>query len=272
MQTKETARTWRNPHLPDTLFLRADFRRHRFHRHFHEEYAIGVIDRGCQAFAYDRDRRLDMPGGTVALIAPGIVHTGGPGVEEGWSYRMMYLPPALMDGVVQEIFGPGPAPTFHRPVVEDPHLRKALARLHDASRDPEGDPMELEALTLAAVRRAFQEHAGRRPPARLARDAHSAMAMRDLIESRYDEPLTLAELSAVAGQSRFHALRQFGMRFGLPPHAYLMQVRLRRARELVLAGRPLANVAVEVGFADQAHMTRIFRRTLGYTPGVLARS
>jgi AraC-like ligand binding domain len=136
---KDLAQTWRNPHLRDTLFLRADFRSQRFDRHFHEEYAMGVIDGGCQAFVYDLGRRLDMPGGSVALIAPGVVHSGWAGVEEGWRYRMMYPAAAVIDGAAQEIFGPGPVPVFHRPVVFDTHLQALLARLHDASHDPGGD-------------------------------------------------------------------------------------------------------------------------------------
>ena len=181
------------------MFLRADFRAQRFDRHFHEEYAIGVIDSGCQAFVYDRGRRLDMPGGSVALIAPGVVHAGWPGVEEGWRYRMMYPAAAVIDEAVREIFGPGPVPVFHRPVVSDPLLQALLARLHDASGKSRADPMELEALTIAAVRAAFERHAGRRPPAPAARHPHGTAVMRDLIESRYDEPLTLAELSEACG-------------------------------------------------------------------------
>jgi AraC-like DNA-binding protein len=269
---QNVVQTWRSPHLPDTLFLRADFRQQRFDRHFHEEYAIGVIDSGCQAFIYDRGRRLDMPGGSVALIAPGVVHSGWPGAEEGWRYRMMYPAAAVIDAAAHEIFGPGPVPIFHRPVVFDPLLQALLARLHDVSHDPGTDSMELETLTLAAVRRAFEQHAGRSPPKHLPPHSTGTAAMRDLIESRYEGPLTLAELSEAAGLSRFHALRQFRARFGLPPHAYLQQLRVRRARALVLAGGALADVAFAVGFADQAHMTRAFRRIVGYTPGVLARS
>jgi AraC-like DNA-binding protein len=272
MMARDFAQTWRSRHLRDTLFLRAEFRSQRFDRHFHEEYAIGVIDSGCQAFVYDRGRRLDMPGGSVALIAPGVVHAGWPGVEEGWRYRMMYPAATVIEEAAREIFGVGPVPIFDRPVVSDPHLQVLLGRLHDASHEPDSGPMELETLTLAAVRQAFERHAGRRPPTLSARDAHGMTAMRDLIESRFNEPLTLAELSEAAGLSRFHALRQFRTRFGLPPHAYLLQLRVRRARDLVLAGGALADIAVAVGFADQAHMTRAFRRTLGYTPGVLARS
>jgi hypothetical protein len=54
------------------VFLQADFHAQRFDRHFHEEFVIGTIESGCQAFAYDQGRRLDMSSGSVALIAPGL--------------------------------------------------------------------------------------------------------------------------------------------------------------------------------------------------------
>jgi AraC-like DNA-binding protein len=268
----DRVQTWRNPHLRDTVFLRADFRSQRFERHFHEEYAIGVIDSGCQAFVYDRSRRLDMPGGSVALIAPGVVHSGWPGTDEGWRYRMMYPAAEVIDETVHEIFGPGSVPAFRQPVVSDLTLQDLLARLHDRSREPSADPMELEALTIAATRMAFERYAGRQSHAPTVPDAHGTTTMRELIEDRFDEQLTLTELSDAAGLSRFHALRQFRSRYGLPPHAYLMQLRVSRARDQILAGGALADTAAAVGFADQAHMTRAFRRTLGYTPGILARS
>src|SRR4051812_87498 len=110
--TMDCVQTWRSPHLRDTLFLSADFRNQRFDRHFHKEYAIGVIDSGCQAFVYDRSRRLDMPSGSVALIAPGVVHSGWPGTDEGWRYRMMYPAAGVIDEIVREIFGPGAVPAF----------------------------------------------------------------------------------------------------------------------------------------------------------------
>jgi AraC-like DNA-binding protein len=57
---------------------------------------------------------------------------------------------------------------------------------------------------------------------------------------------------------------------GMAPRDYLRAVRLHRARQLVMAGEPIAAVAAECGFADQAHFTRWFRRSFGYTPGDLA--
>ena len=84
---REAVRLWRSGALNKTLFLAADYRHQRFAAHAHEEYAIGIIEGGCQAFTYDRVRRLDMPAGSVALISPGIVHSGWPSAEQGGSVR-----------------------------------------------------------------------------------------------------------------------------------------------------------------------------------------
>jgi AraC-like DNA-binding protein len=67
--------------------------------------------------------------------------------------------------------------------------------------------------------------------------------------------------------SPFHLLRVFRAAVGLPPHAYQIQLRVARAKELLRAGMPIAAVAVEVGFVDQSHLTRHFKRLVGVPPG-----
>jgi AraC-like DNA-binding protein len=268
----DRSRTWRSPYLTDTLFLSADYRQQRFDRHFHEEFAIGVIDGGCQAFVYDDRRRLDMPRGSVALISPGVVHSGWPGADHGWRYRMLYPPSVTVRAAVADIFGSNSLPAFNRPVVNDGSLFETLSRLHALTSVATADPMEVEGLFLAMVRAAFRQHAGLRATEIHHQHVPGLSRAREAIEARHQELVTLDELAHVAGLSRFQVLRQFKAAFGLPPHAYLRHVRVRRARAMVLSGRPLADTAAEVGFADQAHMTRAFRSTLGYTPGALARA
>ena len=269
---KDRAKTWRHPHVRNTLFLRADYRAQRFDRHFHDEFAIGIIDGGCQAFAYDRGRRLDMPAGTVALIAPGTVHSGWPGREGGWRYRMLYPAADLVAAAVADVFGTATPATFACPAVEDERLYRLLARFHAVSEDPSTDALEVESYGLAVIRDAFARHAGHRTPAAAPPHQPALRRIRDLIETRWDGTVTLDELSDLAGLGKFQLLRQFKAVYGLPPHAYRLQLRVQRARDLILAGNPLADTAAAAGFADQAHMTRAFRRTLGVTPGVLARS
>jgi AraC-like DNA-binding protein len=210
-----------------------------------------------------------MPEGTVALIAPGIVHLGWPGAQEGWRYRMLYPAEDIVRETVTDVFGASTLATFDRPVVEDPPLYARLMRLHVASESPHVDALELGALYVDAIGHAFGNHAGRRLPADTAIHKRGMRVVHEAIEACYAEPLTLERLARLAGMSKFHLLRQFKLTYGLPPHAYLRQVRVERARRLILAGGDLAHAATTVGFADQAHMTRIFRRTLGYTPGAL---
>ena len=266
---KNHVRAWTAPSLSGVLFLEADFGDQRFERHYHDEFAIGVIDAGCQAFAYDRGRRLDMPQGSVALIAPGIVHTGWSGAERGWRYRMLYPSASMVSEAAAEIFGSREFGTMHRPVVSDSRLHRLLGELHTLCGRTTAAPMAVEAIDLSIVRAMFERHAGQAPPPCTVADHAGTSAMKALLEERFAESLTLNELAAAAGTSRFQALRRFKARFGLPPHTYLRQLRVTRARDLIQGGSTLADVAVAVGFADQPHMTRAFRSTVGYTPGIL---
>ncbi len=263
-----TIRLWRSNALDDTLFLWAKYRDHRFERHFHDEFAIGIIEDGCQAFSYDSKHRVDLPRGTVCLIAPGMVHEGWVGAEEGWTYRMFYPPASLIGQAAEDIFGT-PDVTFHSPAVDDPELHVCLRRLHQMTASRHFQSLEFETLYLATIRMAVERHAGRRPEADLKRHWTALRQVRDLLEDRYAEAVSLSELKALTGISKFHLLRQFKATYGLPPHAYLSQVRIRRASALILAGNDLADAASAVGFVDQAHMTHAFRRSLGYTPGLL---
>jgi AraC-like DNA-binding protein len=87
------------------------------------------------------------------------------------------------------------------------------------------------------------------------------------VDSAPDTPVSLAELAALSGVSRFQLLRGFAREVGITPHAYLVQRRVRLARQLLADGQTLAKAAVQAGFADQSHMTRAFVRQLGITPG-----
>jgi AraC-like DNA-binding protein len=79
--------------------------------------------------------------------------------------------------------------------------------------------------------------------------------------------VTLAELAAISGVSRFQLLRGFVRDIGVTPHAYLVQLRVRLARRLLAQRHTPAQAALLAGFADQSHLTRAFVRQVGVTPG-----
>jgi AraC-like DNA-binding protein len=96
-------------------------------------------------------------------------------------------------------------------------------------------------------------------------------AVRDLLPLRLADPPSLAELAAMTGLSQFALLRAFRRETGMPPHAYLNQLRVRRARLLLDDGLAPADVAAQTGFADQAHLTRHFKRVVGVPPAAYQR-
>lgn len=99
------------------------------------------------------------------------------------------------------------------------------------------------------------------------RESQAVNRARDYIETNYAEDISIDRLSQIASLSPFHLIRVFSSETGIPPHAYLTQIRIKRARELLARGYPVAFTACETGFVDQSHLTRQFKRIMGVTPG-----
>ncbi|MDB4966387.1 MAG: AraC family transcriptional regulator [Myxococcales bacterium] len=93
---------------------------------------------------------------------------------------------------------------------------------------------------------------------------------REALHDRFADEVPLEQLAEIAGMSKCHLVHLFHKEVGLPPHAYQIQLRVARARQLVAAGVPLAEVATMTGFADQSHLTRLFKRVVGIPPGQYA--
>jgi AraC-like DNA-binding protein len=82
----------------------------------------------------------------------------------------------------------------------------------------------------------------------------------------------LREAERILHVSSTHLVRCFSRAFGIPPHTYLLGRRIDAARRRLLEGEPVAQVAAGVGFHDQAHLTRHFKRHVGTTPARFAHS
>ncbi|MFB4316444.1 AraC family transcriptional regulator [Actinomadura sp. 21ATH] len=244
-------------------------RRH-YAPHAHEEFAIGVCTGGTEVIDYRGERHRVGPGGVV-MLEPGEPHTGGPADDGGFSYRVLYPPPGLFAGAA--------LPHFREPVVADARLARDLWTAHRALSGPGTvEPLEGESMLLGLLGGLVRRHADR-PLITGTRDgaADSAAARiaRTVTERLADEltaPPTLAEMAADLGLSRYRLLRGFRQVMGMPPYAWLAQHRVARARPLLEAGHRPAEVAAMVGFADQAHLNRWFRRVLGITPGAYRNS
>lgn len=270
MGVAEQARYWRHPAEPGVDLLSARYVRHAFGRHSHDHFAIGVVLDGVEEFQYAGSVER-AAAGELPLVNPGVVHTGHAGTPGGWTYRVIYPSVDVVADVAAEIGAPPGTPAFTGPVVGDREAARLLVAAHRAA--DRGDVLasgSLLRLLLATVLRRY----GRAPvpgddPAPTG--PHAVDRARDLLHARMTDPPKLDDLAAAVGARPFPLLRAFRDVHGLPPHAYLNQERVRTARRLLDAGTPVAEVAPAVGFVDQAHLTRHFRRILGITPGAYRR-
>ncbi|MGE4505254.1 MAG: AraC family ligand binding domain-containing protein [Desulfovibrionaceae bacterium] len=263
MRQQEQTRVWRPGFLPGVELLRARFLGQRFARHFHEGYCLGVIESGALAFRY-RGREVVAPAGSVNLAVPGEVHDGHAAGDEGWAYRMFYLDPAALAPLLKENDAP---PRFGPGVLHDPALARALARLHRELEAGGVGPLEGRTRFLGLMSAWMRRHAEHGPHEPAPTGQHPGLErVRAMLAERCHEELPLAELAAEAGLSPWHMARSFATHYGLPPHAYRNQERVRRAALALRSGASPAEAGAGAGFADQAHLTRWFRRLMGLTP------
>ena len=262
---------WQVPDLGDLEVLHATYRRHAFEWHAHEGYATGIIDLGAGSFWY-RGANRAVPAGSMTALDAGEAHTGRVVSGEGWSYRILYPSKALLENIAEEAFGSRGSVRFPEPVFHDRPLAASMDLLHRSLDEP-ASALERESLLLSTYASLLARHAQQhRTPERPASGEPRAVSRaREYLEECFAEDVSLGKLAEVVGLSRYHLIRTFRENVGLPPHAYLTQVRLRRARKLLAAGEPIAAVAQGVGFADQSHLTRRFKGAFGITPGQFLR-
>jgi AraC-like DNA-binding protein len=256
------------PCSPAMYLFQLDSWSEPFPRHWHEEWGIAVILQGTNRFWF-RGAWYNAGPGTIVIVPPGEVHDGGLAKDAVWGERMCYVPSETMARIVEAHTGSRKEPSFSGPVISDRPLAHRLLQLHHMFASGIGALNPLEASDCqTSCFGTLVEHYGETRTVEL-RDAGPA-AIRRTLELLHDNlalKVTLEELATEVGLSPYHLIRAFRKHVGLPPHAYLKQLRINRAQSLLRAGRSIADAALAAGFSDQAHLTREFRRSLGLTPG-----
>jgi AraC-like DNA-binding protein len=269
MGSGERARHWQYAELPGVDLLRARYIRKTFVRHTHEGFVIAAIADGVEIFQHRGADEYAGPG-ALALVNPDTPHTGRAGVPEGWRYGAVYPSPEVVAEIAAETTVIRGTPGFVSPVLDDPY---AAGLVHQVLRAAdEGNALAADTLLRVAVTRLLRLNGGTLPQRRVrTAGARIAAHARAVLEERMAEPPTLEKLAADLGTSPFALLRAFRSAYGMPPHAWLTDARVRRVRRLLDAGSSPAEAAVAVGFTDQPHLNRHFSRIVGVPPGAYQR-
>lgn len=258
----------RSPLLGGIELLAARYRQHVFRRHAQDAVVLGLVEEGVIEFR-SGGRTMPVAPGSLLVIPSGIVHEAVGCMDRPWTYRALYLSAAQWESVCRTA-GASPLPAasvvWHLPAYE--RLRRQHARLvgDDAGERTLEETLRSVASVLAGDRcDSGRASRGERGDAALDR-------VRRLLDEVTTRRVPLAEMAATAGLSRFHLLRSFSTAYGVSPSAYSLNRRLLHARRRLAGGASISRTALDFGFADQAHLTRHFLRTMGVTPGEYQRA
>jgi AraC-like DNA-binding protein len=240
--------------------VEANFATHAFSPHRHDTYTIGITTDGVQAFGY-RGAQTRSGAGQLFVLHPDELHDGRPGAAGGYRYRTLYVEPRL----IQEALDARSLPFVRGAVTNDTRLRTAiLAALEDPDVAVDDLHFDHSLVELAEAMAALDPSC--RLPAQEPPSARAVNAAREFLDANLLASVSSWRLERVSGLSRFALTRHFHACLGTSPHRYVIMRRLDRARDLIRAGTTLAEVAGASGFADQAHMTRHFKKAYGVSP------
>jgi AraC-like DNA-binding protein/mannose-6-phosphate isomerase-like protein (cupin superfamily) len=254
--------------VPGLVLGSARFSEFSFDRHFHVDYHIGLVTDGVHRQTF-RGKSVLLGPGRVSLMPPGEIHDG---INEGgkaYRLRTFRLSYDLLAGIAEEIAGKRGNFELGGTMLEDPMLAAQLLRLHEAmgsSNDSMVMAVQSHWLTLLELLLS-------RSRGVMLREEMGALSsmqwqrVRDYCFVHLGEKISLDELAAVCGLGRFHFLRRFKQTIGMTPHAWLVRLRLEQACSLLARGAgTIADVAQGLGFYDQSHFNRAFRRAFGVAP------
>ena len=243
-------------------FLEARFHGRAYQKHRHDTYGICLTTTGVLAFDYRGSSEISTPG-QIVVLHPDETHDGRAGTDGGFGYRLLYVQPALIFDAVRVLCGRSrPLPFVRPPVATNRKLSRAIAGAFHGTREPLAVYSRIleraEGLTEA------DPSAGRaRHPRHL--DVAAVIRARQYLDAQTTRVVRSPELEAVTGLTRYDLARQFRAMCGTSPYRYSLMRRLDSARAQLVGGRSLADVALDAGFSDQAHFSRMFKAAFGIT-------
>ncbi|HCP80946.1 MAG TPA: AraC family transcriptional regulator [Octadecabacter sp.] len=248
----------------DAISIRSD---RTFPRHSHDEFGFGYIAAGGQE-SWSGRGLVEASAGETITVNPAELHDGIGRKGQPRHWRMLYLSSNAVERLTDM---PVERVEFSRPVDQSKQMTRLVIDAITAATLDTPEPDHVEQLVMLALDALLDAPVKCYKPSTL-RHSSDVQIVLDMIQQDWATQLTLDDFSGETGASRFQVLRRFSRELGATPHAYLTQLRVKRAKAMIVAGSPLADTAYACGFSDQSHLTRAFSRQLGVTPGCFSRA
>jgi AraC-like DNA-binding protein len=258
---------WRDPDLPQVESRRACHSRACYKPHSHPTFSIGAVDEGRSLFSGTGDQPVALHPGMLVLVPAARVHSCNPASGTAWSYQMLHLDAAWLHALRHESALGSVAADEPVRIIDEPALYARFCQLN-ALLFSDALAVDKEAALIEFIGDcdARQARGIEVPGPDIAQAGRLQPAFERLQRSPAAD-VSLHELSQLSEMSRYQLIRTFRAATGMTPHAWQLNLCINLAKERLLAGASLADVAYGLGFADQAHLQRVFKAYTGITPG-----
>ncbi len=256
---------WRAKNLDGLELFRAKNTNYSYPKHSHNAYSIGTIETGM-AINYCWGEKQYFGQNSLVLFNPEEVHTGY-SADANSSYRMLYIDEKTFAKFLEEKQA---LPSFEKKLIYSPKWAKRIKQLHKSFELTDSSLFYEESifLTIQELRREFAKH-----PLEPKKSEHVAVkTVKDFLEENYHQGISIDELAKLTNLNRAYLMRIFRKETALPIYSYLLQIRIKHAKNMLINGQDASNIALDLGFSDQSHFIRSFKRITGSTPGRFAKS
>lgn len=262
----EYAKIWKNKQYNNIELLSASFKQFSYSKHWHDEFAIGLIQKGIEGLDFNGSK-IHIPQNNIVAINPGEVHTGFSGCDTGWTYRMFYFDTSLISEILKEQ-NINTLPNILKPNLDDSILFNKLLQLH-ISLEEEQFTLKRDSLLVTCIGELFSKYSTSSfTNNKCYKDFQINNIIKEYLFDNYKENISLDELSLLVNRDRYQIIRNFKKQFGITPHQFLILIKIKKSKELLEKGLDITNTALECGFFDQSHLNRNFKAIYGLTPGL----
>ena len=258
---------YKSPRIPgiEALSCVNDF---AFPSHIHNAHVLWLNSEGGERYKLKGCTATLRPG-SLSIIEPGIVHSNSSLNPTKRHLRSLYLGEEfflylekLVTGVTAKKL------TLPTSVINNHECWQSAILLHEAIINSH-DQLRIDELIVSIFTRIGKLQFGKTNCSDSLDNSSSRLKnLVDFMRARVNDDISLEDLAEIALCTSYHVIRLFRNQVGMSPHAYLIQLRLERARELIDSGQNIADAALLAGFSDQSHLTRMFKKRYGLTPGL----
>ena len=239
-----------------------------FTNHIHNGHVLWLNSEGGEEYNLKGCATILQPG-SISIIEPGIVHSNRPWNPAKRHLRSLYLGEEFFLYLEKLLTGETKGKlTLPTSVIENRKCWKLAILLHEAIINNQ-DQLLIDELIVSLFSKIEVLQFGKVICHGFSDNSTDRLQnLLEFIRAKFNEDISLDNLAEIAKCTSFHVIRLFNNQVGMSPHAYLTQLRLERARELIDNGQSIADAALLAGFSDQSHLTRRFKKRYGLTPGL----